>query len=466
MISFSKNNKGSILIMAIVFTAVFVITAGGLVGLALSQNKLGLKKIAWQRSLEIAEAGINYYRWHLAHDPTDYQDGTESPGPYVHDYNDPYGSKIGEFSLTITPPGNCTTAVEIKSTGYTVDEPNTRRTVRAQYALPSLAEFAFLTNSNVWFGEDEELHGPVHSNGGIRQDGENDGIMTSAKETYVCGIEHGCNNETKPGIWGDGELQVLWDYPVPLIDFNSITSDLVQLKSEAQSSGIYFGPSGLGYHLVLKSDGSIDAYRVDQLMPNVSAYDGDGWITESLDIQTETFLGNYVLPSDCATVFVEDDVWVEGVVNDDAVSIVSAVFPDVPSTNSSIIINGNLTYQNKNDQTSLALIAQKDVLIPLYAAPDDLQVDSVLLAQKGRTIRHYFSSAYSPYNIRNDIELYGSIITNESWTWTWVDGNGTVVSGYRNTETIYDPSLKYNPPPGFPTESEFDFIKWEEVTNN
>jgi len=44
-----------------------------------------------------------------------------------------------------------------------------------------------------------------------------------------------------------------------------------------------------------------------------------------------------------------------------------------------------------------------------------------------------------------------------------VNGAGTIISGYDNTNTIYDPNLKFNPPPGFPTEGEYDFIKWEEV---
>ena len=123
------------------------------------------------------------------------------------------------------------------------------------------------------------------------------------------------------------------------------------------------------------------------------------------------------------------------------------------------------TYKEKNENTSLALIAQKDVLVPLYAAPENLEINAVLLAQKGKVMRRHYTATYSPYHLLDYIEIYGAIITNKVWTWTWVNAGGNPISGYENTETIYDPSLKYNPPPGFPTESQYDFIQWEEITN-
>ncbi len=460
-----KDLRGTVMIMNLVYITLFVMVAGSIAVMAITQHRLGQRKLAWEQALQIAEAGVNYYRWHLAHDPTDYTDGTGQPGPYVHTYNDAQGGEVGTFSLTITPPNNCANTITITSTGSPASYPSVSRTVRAVYGKPSLAQFAFLTNSNVWFGENEELHGPVHSNGGIRQDGENDGIVTSAKETYICGPEHGCNNETKPGIWGAGEKQELWSFPVTAVDFGSITADLASLKSEAQTNGIYLGSSGLGYHLVLRSDGYVDVYQVNSLQPNVYQYDGNGWKWDSIDIASKTFLASYPFPSNCSIIFVEDDLWIEGEINNRSVTVVSANLPDVSETNTSIAITGDILYTNRNEQTSLALIAQKDILIPLYAAPNQLEINAVLLAQKGHVFRNHYPSWYSPYYIRDELELYGAIITNNVWTWTWVSGSGTVLSGYQNTETIYDPNLKYNPPPGFPTESQYDFIEWEEITD-
>lgn len=461
-----QSREGSVLILTLVFIALFVIIAAALASLATSQHKLGRQKVAQERALQIAEAGINYYRWHLAHAPEDYKDGSNGPGPYIHDYNDPYGSKIGEFSLQITPPDECSSLIEIESTGSTVEEPNVTRTIKALYGQPSLAKFAFLTNSNVWFGENEELKGPIHSNGGIRQDGENDSVVTSSKETYICGPEHGCalGGEEKPGVWGEGKLQELWNFPTNSIDFNSITSELSELKIEAQSEGVYLAPTGLGYHLILRNDSTYDLYQVTQLQPSVWGYNGESWVRESNDILSQTFLGNFALPSNCTIIFVEDDLWLEGELDGQHLTIISAVLPDVPETNTKIIINGNITYKERDGSSTLALIAQKDILVPLYSAPDNLEINGVLLAQKGHVFRYYYPNWYSPYHLRSKIELYGAIITNTIWTWSWVNSSGTIISGYEETETIYDPNLKYNPPPGFPTEESFDFIKWEEIT--
>jgi hypothetical protein len=53
---------------------------GWLVMLASMQYDFALRSNAYEQSLSIAEAGINYYRWHLAHSPQDYTDGTGGSG--------------------------------------------------------------------------------------------------------------------------------------------------------------------------------------------------------------------------------------------------------------------------------------------------------------------------------------------------------------------------------------------------
>jgi len=463
----AQNNiccRGTILMLTLIMTSIFTLAALGIASLVISQYRLAKQKTSWYAALNIAEAGLNYYRWHLAHATEDYQDGTGEGGPYIHDYTDPRSGIIGQFSLEITPPNKCSHTVTIKSTGWTKEFPNTKRVVQAKYGLASLASFAFITNSDVWFGPEEVLHGPVHSNGGIRQDGYNDSLMTSAKETYTCQTHHGCSPpQTKPGIWGTGGDSSLWQFPVSNIDFDMLTVDLANLKSMAQDSGVYLPQQGLGYRVNFKSDGTVDVYRVTKLKNPVWYWGMDGkWHHQSWDIDRQDFQANYPLPSECAIIFVEDNVWVDGVVNGQ-ITLIAAKLPEVPSNRRNIIINGNLTYLEKNGQHTLGLIAQQDILIPLYAAPDNLEIDAVMLAQNGSTYRPYYYYPW-PYYIKDTIVTYGTIITNQVWTWTWVDGNGTCISGYCNTNTIYDQHLNYNPPPGFPTVGDYKFLQWEEIT--
>ncbi len=461
----TNNQKGLILPLVLVFSFIFVILLAGLVRVIIIQLKSINQEVAYFQSLEIAEAGIHYYGWHLTYDPDDYQDGTGEEGPYQHQYSDPEGEVIGQFLLEVTPPSACGPAI-IQSTGWTEKYPEIKRTIRVKYAKETLAKYSFLTNENVWFKKNEELKGPIHSNGGIRMDAEQNSLSTSAKATYTCEIIHDydipCDLPTeKPGIWGDGEggENGLWKFPVPIIHFGGITQDLSLLKEISQSSETYFASTTSeyhGYYIKFKNNGSFDVYKVKELQPPVRGYNGEGWIEESNDILVldEDSFQNYKLSSDCAPIFVEDDVWVDGEIKG-RTTLVAARFPDLSETNAKIIINGDIDYIDSD--SVLGLIAQKDILIPFYA-PDKLMIKAVMLAQKGHVFRYHY-----PDSIRNKIETYGSIISNKFWAFTWLDSKGKVISGYTKTEIMYDFSLTYNPPPYFPTHEEYKFIGWEEL---
>ena len=455
-------SQGIITTYVLVFGGIFLLLLSGLLGFVLLQHRQSLERAAWQESLEIAEAGANYVRWHLAHAPSDFG----FSGDY--DYKDPEGEIIGQYSLEIIPPSGCDSSVKIQSTGATSQFPNVDRTVAITYAKPALAKYSFLTNSNVWFGQEESLKGPVHSNGGIRMDGSQNSLFTSAKETYVCGAEHGCSpSQEKPGIWGQGQggAQGLWQFPELAVDFDSITQDLALLKADAQSFGIYLDqPIQHGWHVRFKDNGTIDVFRIKKLRQKVWGWDGQDWVHESNDIETEEFDANYVLPGTCAPIFIENDVWVDGTVSG-KVTLVAASLPEMPNKMKKIIINGDIDYADNN--STLGLIAQKDILVPLYS-PNSLSIKASLLAQNGHVFRYYYppwpSEPYQTYSVRDYIETFGSIITNTIWTFSWVSEiGGPTVSGYRETEMMYDSDLTYNPPPYFPTVGEYEFLSWEEL---
>jgi hypothetical protein len=94
--------RGVILINALVFSAIAVTVTIGLVNWGVSVLKTTRTLDAREQAFQIAEAGVEYYRWHLAHAPTDYQDGTGSVGPYIHSVQDADGDTVGQYSLTIT----------------------------------------------------------------------------------------------------------------------------------------------------------------------------------------------------------------------------------------------------------------------------------------------------------------------------------------------------------------------------
>src|ERR1017187_7371262 len=79
-----------------------------------------------QQAFNIAEAGLNYYMWHLNHNSTDYKDGGTTPttpnptlgyGPYTHNYIDTNGVNEGTYTLWINPASNGSTIVTVRSIG-------------------------------------------------------------------------------------------------------------------------------------------------------------------------------------------------------------------------------------------------------------------------------------------------------------------------------------------------------------
>ena len=248
------HHKGQTLTFVLVFGGIFVLILGAILSFILLQHRTNIRNVSQYSAFSIAEAGVNYYRWYLAHYPGDLSD----PGGPEHEYFDPQGQAIGRFSLEINGEQRCdvTSKIIITSTGWTYDFPSLKRQVRVQYAQPSIADFSTIVNSDVWVGSDVEVKGRYHNNGGIRMDGENDSLVTSAKESWVCTSSFGCSTCQSPcwregslckcpGIWGAGEGQEkgLWKFPAEQIDFLGISTDLVQMKAKAQSLGRYI--SGL-----------------------------------------------------------------------------------------------------------------------------------------------------------------------------------------------------------------------------
>jgi hypothetical protein len=459
------NQLGSISLVILLFGVVISVAIGGLVIITSTQFSFVQRNQARETALFIAEAGVQYYRWHLAHDPADFTDGQGSdPGPYEHAYVDPQGGVLGTYSLTITPPEPGSSVVTIDSTGWSSTYPGIKRKVKARFGIPSLAQYSFLHNANVWFGSGITVHGKAHSNGGIRQDGINDSIISSSKETYTCGSETGCSpSETKPGVWGTGGSDELWDYPVTALDFDAINIDLNAMKIAAQDTGVYRASASQGYHLHFLDNGTVNIYEVTRTQA-WRGYDPDtDCINLNQRIQTEVLQGNYSI-SDKRIFFLEDNVWVDGVVKGRA-TVVAAKFPLV-SNSKDIWINNNLTYTVKNGDDALGLIAQKNIYFARNITPE-FEINAAMIAQNGKIMRHYYGSSScggsTSYALRDKLSIYGVVISKEKSYWNW---GSPPSSGFTTRDVTYDSNLYLDPPPYFPASGEYEFISWEEVNKD
>lgn len=469
-------NKGQILVPTLIFGFVGLLFISAIAGWG-SINLKSLKySNARELALQISESGIEYYRWHLAHDNEDFTDGTGEEGPYVHDYLDKDGVKIGEFSLNITPPTSGTTMITIESTGTTMNDPVVSRTVKVRLAIPSWAQFAVVANDYMRFGEGTEVFGPIVSNKGIRFDGIAHNLVSSAVSSYK-DPDHGGQPEfgvhthvfpvdpyppadvpERADVFMAGRL-----FPIPEVDFDGITLDMADMKDVAEDDGLYFSPSNkYGYHVVLKTDDTFDLYKVTSLadLPKKCKSFQDKWGTWS--ITGEQFVGNYTYP-DNGIMFFEDDTWVNGQIDGARLTIIAAYFPESASKRKSIIINDNLLYTNYDGSDVIGLIAQDNINIGLVSA-DDLRVDAALISQNGRIGRYYYPTGdkydeCSPYVNRNSITLYGMIGSSGRYGFAYTDG-----TGYDTRYIYYDVNLLYSPPPNFPlTTDEYQVVSWEEI---
>lgn len=472
------TTRGSITLLVLIFGGIFLASLTALSGYIMSQNRLQDATRIRAEAFSVAEAGLNYYRWHLSHYPDDLQNGTSAPGPYAIDIPDPSGGTAGTATLTITANTACgeTASIDITSVGTAADNASQPITLVARYAQPSVAAFSYIVNDSVWAGADRVINGPYHSNGGIRMDGTANAEVTSSLTSWSCTNSFGCSpTQTVAGVFGSGPNQNLWDYPTPQVDFAGIAADFSSLKGIAQVSGVYLPrySSGnknsaayhKGYHLIFNGDGTVTVMRVSTATKLTS------WPVNSSDpnydyalIGNEVSYNSYPIPSDCGLIFVEDNTWVEGTIPD-KVTLVVANVVDTGVTPDAFL-KGDIVYADADGTDGFTLISAHNILIA-PDAPNDLDLNGVFIAQGGAFGRNFYSCySYPSYSQKGTLTILGSTISNKrtgtQWSGSPTCGN-SFASGYETRIDSFDRNLVADPPPFTPiTTSQFRFVDWRQ----
>ncbi len=456
----------------------FAIMGSAIVEVTLTNFSIVSNVVKTQQAFNIAEAGLNYYLWHLNHNNSDYKDGGTTPttpdatlgyGPYTHNYIDSNGITQGTYTLWIKPASVGSTIVTVRSIGIAAGN-NTKRTVQAQIGSPSFASYAVASDSALWFGNTETADGPVTSNQGVRMDGASNSTVSSANITYVPSASVGGDDSTShSGVWCDSTVTTpvncntrsksAWIYPVPQLDFNQVSNSLCTMKKVAflndpsttalagQANACTQTPATRtpayipqlavsfsatkGYLIKLNTNGTYDLLKVnsedDRLTPYTSA------------LGTTAVATGIAVPSS-GVIFVEDNVWVlSNPTFHGRVTIASGRLATANSTD--IVISGPLVYTTKNGTDAVGLVAEQSVFIAPYAPPAsgafNFEVDGALLAENGNVQfgengdaasnkASYRSStsncARGWVNSNQTMSFYGSIATRLTWTWTWLVG--------------------------------------------
>lgn len=464
------NKRGQLSVTIIFFSAIAVTLISGFAILGSSLLNISTRNFNKIQAFATAEAGIEYYRWHLAHASQDFQDGTGHAGPYTHIYYDKSGNAIGRFVLDIVPPPAGSTVVIIKSTGYINADATIAKKITVKMAISSYAKYAWLLADSVNFGTAAEVFGPIQSNAGIHFDGKAHNLVSSALTTYddpdhAGAYEWAVHTHASPvDPLPTTTLPARQDVfmagrtvGVPAVDFGIITQNLSSIRDKAKTAGTYFASSTVfGYDLAFATSGIYSVYKVNTLVPKPSGCSGSqaGWGTWS--IQTETLYATGTIPIN-GDMFFEDDLWVRGQIFGKRLTVASGRIPSI-ATSSSITVNNNLLYTNYDGTDTMALIAQRDINVGLKS-DDSLRVDAALIAQTGRVGRYSYSTNCGSTSARTLFTGYGMLGSALRPGFVYSSSNG-----YQSRKYIYDSNLLYAPPPDFPlTADKYSTISWNEV---
>lgn len=519
----THDSQGFVLASVLGFMVMITILFLAVIELIGTNITLVNSNIQSQRAFNIAEAGINYYLWHLSHNATDFKDGQTTPatqdpnlgwGPYTHNYVDDNAKTTGTFTLWIKPQGGGSTVVKIRAIGK-VAGTNITRSIDAQIGAPSFASYAVVSDTALWFGNTESANGPIHSNQGIRMDGASNSDVTSANSTYIPPGSLGGDGNSHPGVWCSTSVtspidcttrnKSDWRYPVPSIDFNIVSSSLCTMKKVAfladpstsalagqanacsqtpnSRTGAYLPQrssngaftTSKGYLIELNPDGTYNLWQVnaedDRLTPYTSAL-------------TRVSVANNIPVPTGGVIFAEDNVWVRSNPTFHGRVTIAAGRLASSSQNTEVTIVDDLLYSTKDGSDVIGLAGENTATISPYAPPATgsfaFEIDAAMLTQSGMV--QYPDEYRSQNNVctrgwvnpDQTYTYYGSVATRQSWTWTWLWGNscgdnkldpasGNYISGILHNTTQYDYNLLYNPPPSWPTTSTYNVLSWREV---
>ena len=457
----NPSQVGQLLVLVLVFGSVFLIIITSFISSIIAQSQVVEFRFQQQQASDIAEAGLNYYKWYLAHNPGDLTGGG------VYEYADPETGRIGEYELTVTGTTFCgqVSSVEVTATGRTDANPDAVAIISATYKQPTVAEYSFINNEGVRFGSSRVITGPVHGNNWVHMDGAHNSFVGSNLATHNGG--GGVFTSAPPDP--SNANPSLFIYPIDQINFAGLTFDMLDLRTSAIAEGIHYGPSTRdGYKVVFNGNSTVDIYTVRATQDYWSNSTQESWHRGEFNYITSQnrIANNLPVDPSCPVLFFEDKVWIEGAVNQ---KVAIAAGLNASNAQNNIVVDGNVTYVPGTD-AGLVAIAEDDIDIGLDV-PNNMTVNGIYIAQDGRFGRNQYEDSgfyrlpnSSPnlrqYVLRNSLTRTGSVVSNLRGGTAWGSG-GVTASGFLSRITSFDRDQIDNPPPLTPTTNDvYELQDW------
>jgi len=473
----SRHNfqSGNLLVLVLVFGSIFLIIISSFISSVIAQSQVIEFRFQQQQAGDIAEAGLNYYKWYLAHNSGDVSGGG------VYEYTDPELGRIGEYELAVTGNSYCgqISSIEVESTGRTDANPDAVAIISATYKQPTVAEYSFINNEGVRFGDNRVITGPVHGNNWVQMDGAHNSFVGSGIATYNGG--GGVFTATPPDP--SNATPALFVYPIDPIAFANLTTDLSQMRTSASVDGIYYGPTTQdGYKVVFNGNSTVDVYTVRTWTNYWSFSTIQDWHRGEYNyINNQTMIANNLpIDPDCPVLFFEDKLWIEGAINQ---KVAIAAGLNSSNAQNNIVIDGDVTYV-AGTNAGLVAIAEDDIDVGIDV-PTDMVANGIYIAQNGRFGRNryctncvgswtgpWWNRVREEYGLPNSLDQYvfrdsltrlGSVISNLRGGTAWSDGAGGQSSGFLIRDTSFDRDQIDDPPPLTPiTNDVYELQDWRQ----
>jgi len=516
-----NNKKGSVLAYALVIMTAVSIILVSMISFVVSQIKFGFNRVEKEKAFHVAEAGIYYYRWYVAHETYNkspsginefWQSGTALgiASPYEADYEG-----LGKYKIEVEQPSPGSTIAVVKSTGWTYKTPEVKRIVQVRLRRPSWSEYAVLVDDFIRFGEGTEIYGKIHSNKGMRVDGHVynlatslisevddpdhcegnwDSVWNGCKDVLVCDHNHnefgvhthvnappgsGINNNFRPLEAPPSSVSARTDifmagrnFPVSKIDFNGAILAMDDMRTEAQkpngtninnctSGGCYFD-SDYPRRITLKSDGTMDVCRVASY--NSSSYSD----------------GCYVYGTYAITRYARNSG--TGTCTSCSGNCAPATYT-IPN-NGIIFVDNNIWVEGTINGKKVTIAAANssgtgDIYLGtnniVYTNFDGSDIIGLVAERNISIVANSLNNLtidaallaqsgrvgrdyYSSAYNRSTITMNGSMATAFRYGFAYTDG-----TGYNTRILNFDNNLLYYPPPYFPTGTDYSIDLWEEL---
>lgn len=337
-----------------------------------------------------------------------------------------HGDHLGDCNNNFTNENRIITIVS-EGTVYGLNNEPTTASVVVQIQPSSFSKFAYFSDSegsNIWWTNNDEIWGPMHTNDFIRCYRH---PQFHNKVTTRRGVKYYSSySNDYPIIEGDYQKGVIIDIP---------SDGVSKVKTEASTNGYVF----TGYS---------DVYML---------FDGDSIKYKFAEADDYTAkLGSELAPN--GVIYIDNgSLKVEGVVKGRYTVGVGGASSD----DGNVHLTGNLTYAtdpqvNSASTDMLGIVALRDVMISNNVKNNagDFNLHASVYCQQGS----FGASDHDSRPKAGNINLLGGIIQKTRGAVGTFGGGGT---GY-GKRYRYDNRLLYVAPPAFPGTGKFEILSWYE----